>query len=193
MGTTSLHCVLRTLRLSITCPHIENLLILASARAHPLRSYLQHPKLTEINLRDCALVTDTGIRRLREGCPSLASVDVFGCTEVTDHALAVLIEECKDLRPENLQSTSKGDLYCEAVAQRFEDLTSINLCKSVLVTDKGLSNLMERFPGLTEVNLDGCSQVGFYLFFLHTHTHTHTRHSCASFSYQTVTHIRLPK
>ena len=100
-----------------------------------------------------------GVADLREGCLDLRSMDLFGCSEVTDHALALLITECKNLQPENLHSASKGDLYCDAVAQECKNLTVIDLHDSPFVTDNGLAVLMENFPGLIEVNLEGCSQV----------------------------------
>ena len=124
-----------------------------------LHTHLQHPVLTAINLHNCTSVTDAGVARLREGCPQLASIDLFGCSEVTDYALALLIAERKDLQPENLQSSSKGDLYCDAVARHCKNLTVIDLHQSAVVTDKGLAILMEHFPGLIEVNLDQCLQV----------------------------------
>lgn len=122
-------------------------------------TYLQHPTLTTINLRKCTSVTDAGVAKLREDCPQLASIDLFGCFEVTDYALALLIAECKDLQPENIQSSSKGDLYCDSVARHCQNLTKVDLRQSDVVTDKGLAILMEHFPGLIEVNLDECSQV----------------------------------
>merc|ERR1712100_779070 len=44
----------------------------------------------------------------------------------------------------------------DAVAERCQNLTAIDLRQSTVVTDKGLSILSERFSGLTEVNLDEC-------------------------------------
>ena len=75
--------------------------------------------------------------------PKLNKIDLTECKGVTDESLAQVVSECSELRPDNVLSKLKGDLFCEAVAKHHaKGLTSINLIGCTNVTDAGLAKLM---------------------------------------------------
>mmetsp|Transcript_12637 Transcript_12637/g.31059 ORF Transcript_12637/g.31059 Transcript_12637/m.31059 type:complete len:353 (-) Transcript_12637:211-1269(-) len=55
------------------------------------------PKLKELNISYCLLVTDSGIRHLAE-CPRLTLLHTAACNKVTDEGLEYLYEKCPVLK-----------------------------------------------------------------------------------------------
>ena len=123
--------------------------------------------LLEVNVYGCRGLTDAGLAKLMMQCPrlfpanmrfhlsvakclgavrashmypDLIEVDLRGQEGVTDAGLAHLAK----LHPSRVLSRKKGDTFLNEVAKHHPDLETIDLHKCKLVTEDGLSNLLQK-------------------------------------------------
>ena len=118
----------------------------------------QCPKLLPQNLASVALGNQC-CSAIAKSHPNLTELDLRHCHSVTDRGLAWLITGCRQLVPNKLLSTKKGDLFCAAVAKHRPELTTLDLQNCEAVTDGGLNLLARSLAGLTRINLVGCTSV----------------------------------
>ena len=103
---------------------------------------------------------------------------------LVDKGLADLVPGCAQMLPDKLLTDCKGDAWLVAVANKYPDLTEIDISKCGAVTDRGLAQLAsnctkllpdkipsvskgDRFlsvvakmhPSLTEMNLRDCTAI----------------------------------
>jgi hypothetical protein len=118
----------------------------------------QCPNLLPQNLASVALGNQC-CSAIAKSHPNLTELDLRHCHSVTDRGLAWLITGCRQLVPNKLLSTKKGDLFCAAVAKHRPGLTTLDLQNCEAVTDGGLNLLARSLAGLTRINLIGCTSV----------------------------------
>ena len=112
------------------------------------------PSLMEIHLNQCKAVSDEGLAKLIQKCSSLhpnkiaskckgdkflfavaefrkglTEIDVSGCEAASDAGLAAIVAGCPDLAPDNIISTAKSNMFCQAVAKHRPNLESLDLGK----------------------------------------------------------------
>ena len=101
----------------------------------------------------------------------VTEIDLSGCADITDAGLANLIENCPQLKPDEiiLSALVEGELYLKMVADRHPDMIEIALSQCKNVKDSTLAVLIEKCPSLEpgQIRLESrgdlfCQAVGQY-------------------------------
>ncbi|KAJ8538398.1 hypothetical protein K7X08_014938 [Anisodus acutangulus] len=80
-------------------------------------------------------VTDTGLKAIARGCPSLRALSLWNVSSVSDEGL------------------------CE-IAQGCHLLEKLDLCQCPAITDKSLLAIAKSCPNLTTLTIESCSKIG---------------------------------
>ena len=113
--------------------------------------------LLSVDVADCALLTDDGIRTLAQYCPALRSIILNSCN-ISDATLLELSLGCVDLESVGLQSCSLlTDLGISALALRCPLLRTLNLNHCKQITDIGLDHIGRGCAHLQCISLDSNS------------------------------------
>ena len=111
------------------------------------------PKLTRINLARSPNVTSIGLLNLTRGSPHLSNINISGCWWLTNADLVAVGQNCNCLRTINLSGTDIGDEGVVGIADNCPLLSSINLDRNSLITNKSLIALVEKCPEMKEIDL----------------------------------------
>ena len=169
-------------KLAEGCPKLEEFIFAAGDLTDKtLFSLAQHcPALHTVNVGSCRMITDdgvaslayncvglhkldlsstkvsdTGLAKLAEGCPSLEYVNLNSCINITDRGAASLAQRLQFLF---LGSTQITDFGLATVGERCRDLRLIDL-SYLAITDRGLRKLAVQCSMLKEVILNHCTQI----------------------------------
>ncbi|CAL5223987.1 g6599 [Coccomyxa viridis] len=117
------------------------------------------PRLKDVDLSGCQLVTDLGIRALTSSCRNLESVNVSSCYELSDAAFESL-GTCSGLRSLDACGCEQlTDAGLQALAQGARDLRKVNLGWCEGVTEEGVRGLAHCCSNLEVLDLCGCVKV----------------------------------
>ena len=80
----------------------------------------------------------------------VTEIDLSGCVGITDAGLANLIENCPQLKPDEITLSARveGELYLKMVADRHPDMIAVALSQCTNVKDSTLAVLIEKCPSL---------------------------------------------
>jgi uncharacterized protein YjbI with pentapeptide repeats len=138
---------------------------------------LEH--LTEIDISDCANLTDDKLKMLLEKCPNLQiiklsnititgaafdsavikledlkEIDISECKNLTDDNLQRLIQKCPNLQKINLSKTKITGVAFDSGAINLEHLTEIDISYCYNFKGDHLKMLLEKNPHLQKINLE---------------------------------------
>ncbi|XP_059274751.1 EIN3-binding F-box protein 1-like [Lycium ferocissimum] len=80
-------------------------------------------------------VTDTGLKAIAHGCPSLRALSLWNVSSVSDEGLSEIAEGCHLLE-------------------------KLDLCQCPAITDKSLLAIAKNCPSLTSLTIESCSNIG---------------------------------
>ncbi|XP_060208922.1 EIN3-binding F-box protein 1-like [Lycium barbarum] len=80
-------------------------------------------------------VTDTGLKAIARGCPSLRALSLWNVSSVSDEGLSEIAEGCHLLE-------------------------KLDLCQCPAITDKSLLAIAKNCPSLTSLTIESCSNIG---------------------------------
>ena len=73
-------------------------------------------------------MSDFGVKRLAAGCPKLTNVNLSGCKMLTDRSIIVLVETCRNIEILNLtRVTLITDETIKAISTNLEHLRQLYL------------------------------------------------------------------
>ncbi|MEM1282078.1 MAG: hypothetical protein AAGG81_00850 [Chlamydiota bacterium] len=138
-------------------------------------------KLQELNIQNCANVTEEGVIELlkvigdrllkfdvgglkmttvvasilADYCKNIESLSFGGCSHITDVSVKIILSECKEIRYFNLKETSVTDESVIALAERGHQLVraSFNGCEKV--TGESIRTLLESCRNLEVLDIRG--------------------------------------
>nr|GMD87353.1 EIN3-binding F-box protein 1-like [Ipomoea batatas] len=80
-------------------------------------------------------VTDSGLKAIARGCPSLKALSLWNISSITDEGLCEIANECHLLE-------------------------KLDLCHCPSITDKSLMAIAKSCPNLTSLTIESCSKIG---------------------------------
>lgn len=138
-------------------------------------------KLQELNIRNCANVTDEGVVELlkvlgdrllkldvgglnmttvvasglADYCKNIESLSLDGCVHITDPSVKIIASECKEIRYFNLKETSVTDEGVIALAETGHQLVRVSLNGCEKVTGESIRTLLESCKNLEVLDIRG--------------------------------------
>ncbi|KAG2430788.1 hypothetical protein HYH02_013627 [Chlamydomonas schloesseri] len=126
------------------CPRVCSVGLLGRCRA-----------LTSIDLSGCPRVDTAALRSMLAGCGGgLTSLQLNGCVGVGGEALVGLGAACPRLARLNLRGLTLQDCHLRDLAADCTTLQSLSLAWCTKITDTGLGPLVERNPGLQDLDME---------------------------------------
>ncbi|KAG2425392.1 hypothetical protein HXX76_013806 [Chlamydomonas incerta] len=126
------------------CPRVCSVGLLARCRA-----------LTSLDLSGCPRVDTAGLRAMLSGCGgSLTSLQLNGCVGLGGEVLVGLGAACPRLARLNLRGLTLLDCHLRDLAASCITLQSLSLAWCTKITDAGLGPLVERNPGLQDLDME---------------------------------------
>lgn len=119
----------------------------------------KYPDLSNIYLKNCALITNAAVIALADKCPYLTQINLKGCTLITNAAVIALADKCPKLTYTVLTGCPITDAAVMALAHKCPNLTHINLANCELITDAALIMLADNCTNLAQIILAGCALI----------------------------------
>uniref|UniRef100_A0A1B6CG87 F-box/LRR-repeat protein 15-like leucin rich repeat domain-containing protein n=1 Tax=Clastoptera arizonana TaxID=38151 RepID=A0A1B6CG87_9HEMI len=118
------------------------------------------PCLTRLHIQRNNGITDAALYSLVKSCSKLEILDIGGCTKFTDCAMKD-IGNLKYLKSICISKTNVSDegLKHLSCGQNLTTLTEINLFNCLMITDIGVSYILENFRCLTNFDFCACPNV----------------------------------
>lgn len=124
-----------------------------------LRDLAQLPRLSDINLRSCDNITNTGLQNLRDLGTTLKSLDISFCDKVRNAGLNFISSSLTNLRSLSLSATEIGDSGLIQLVTVLTNLTVLNLGQCTKITDESLKVISEKCGRMEYMDLYGCTSI----------------------------------
>lgn len=118
--------------------------------------------LKRINLKACPKITLFAVNALLHGCPNLTSLNLSGVLLCNNAMLAAIGAHCPRLKELFVAQCDKvSDSGLRHLANRADQFEVLDLSGCVLISDIGMSALLDRFqnPALVHLYLVGCNLI----------------------------------
>lgn len=116
------------------------------------------PGLTHLNLSGCKTVTSAGVQAVVNSCRHLVNLDLTRCVALEDRVLRAISEAELQLQVLNLYALPQFSAAALGLLGGAA-LTSIDMCGSKELNDKGLASISKRSPHLKKLNCTWCVQL----------------------------------
>ena len=118
------------------------------------------PRLQQLNLELCPLITDEGLQAIAAKLPLLQKLNLNFCKLITDIGVQAIAEKLPLLQKLNLNFCKLiTDIGVQAIAEKLPLLQQLNLRYCELITDAGVQAIAEKLPLLQELDLSVCTLI----------------------------------
>ncbi len=125
-----------------------------------LSSLGNNGRLKDVNLSECAAITDLGLQKFAQQCTELERLDISHCQLLTDSAIKNLAFSCRMLTFLNLAGCKLlTDLSVQYLSGVCHYLQQMDISGSLHITDKGLKYLRKGCKRLRSMRMLYCRHI----------------------------------
>ncbi|XP_054752126.2 F-box/LRR-repeat protein 7-like [Lytechinus pictus] len=127
------------------------------ATSDPKDFLKQRINLRHLDMSDCSLLDDNGLRTIATNCPTLVNLYLRRCIGVTDIGVQYVTTQCLMLKEVSLSDCPRvTDCAMRELAKLEYHLRYLSVAKCELVTDMGVYAIAKHCYKLRYLNVRGC-------------------------------------